>query len=93
MCAPQADLSRLEEVLVVTKIDERQAQPEQVGGARAIDILAARLPSVPSKPENTEKSASSGSSATPGSVAAKDSDDRSGRQWNAGYWHIKHRHA
>jgi rod shape-determining protein MreC len=68
---PAADLSRLEEVLVVTKIDERQAQPEQVGGARAIDILAARLPSVPSKPENTEKSASSGSSATPGSVAAK----------------------
>jgi len=68
---PAADLSRLEEVLVVTKIDERQAQPEQAGGARAIDILAARLPSVPSKPENAEKSASSGTSAAPGSAVAK----------------------
>ncbi len=48
---PAADLSRLEEVLVVTKIDERQAQPDQAGTARAIDILAARLPGVPSKPE------------------------------------------
>ncbi len=68
---PAADLSRLEEVLVVTKIDERQAQPEQIGNARAIDILASRLPSVPSKPENSEKSAPSGTSAAPGSVAAK----------------------
>jgi rod shape-determining protein MreC len=68
---PSADLSRLEEVLVVTKIDERQAQPVQVGGARAIDILAARLPSVPSKPESAEKTASPGTSATPGSVTAK----------------------
>ncbi len=50
---PAADLSRLEEVLVVTKIDERQAQPEQTGAARAIDILAERLPGVPSKPENS----------------------------------------
>jgi len=68
---PTADLSRLEEVLVVTKIDERQAQPEQSGGARAIDILAARLPSVPSKPENAGKGASPATSAAPGSVAAK----------------------
>jgi rod shape-determining protein MreC len=47
---PAADLSRLEEVLVVTKIDERQAQPDQTGTARAVDVLAERLPSVPSKP-------------------------------------------
>jgi rod shape-determining protein MreC len=72
---PTADLSRLEEVLVVTKIDERQAQPEQAGGARAIDILAARLPSVPSKPESTAKPAAPGtvvpkSSPTTGSPAA-----------------------
>jgi rod shape-determining protein MreC len=49
---PAADLSRLEEVLVVTKIDERQAEPDQTGAARAVDILAARLPGVPSKPED-----------------------------------------
>jgi rod shape-determining protein MreC len=69
---PAADLSRLEEVLVVTKIDERQAQPEQAGAARAVDILAERLPSVPPKPpENGEKGAAPGSVAptTPGSDA------------------------
>jgi rod shape-determining protein MreC len=47
---PSADLSKLEEVLVVTKIDERQATPEQTGPVRAADILAERLPSVPPKP-------------------------------------------
>jgi rod shape-determining protein MreC len=52
---PAADLSKLEEVLVVTKIDERQAQPDQAGAARAVDILAERLPTVPSKPENAAK--------------------------------------
>jgi rod shape-determining protein MreC len=69
---PAADLSRLEEVLVVTKIDERQAQPDQAGAARAVDILAERLPSVPPKPpENAEKGATPGSAAptTPGSDA------------------------
>jgi len=49
---PAADLSKLEEVLVVTKIDERQAEPDHTGAARAVDILAERLPGVPSKPEN-----------------------------------------
>jgi rod shape-determining protein MreC len=52
---PAADLSRLEEVLVVTKIDVRQAEPDQTGTARAVDILAARLPGVPSKPEESAK--------------------------------------
>jgi len=52
---PAADLSKLEEVLVVTKIDERQAEPDHTGAARAVDILAERLPGVPSKPENAEK--------------------------------------
>ena len=69
---PAADLSRLEEVLVVTKIDERQAQPDQAGTARAVDILAERLPSVPAKPpENGEKGATPESAAptTPGSDA------------------------
>jgi len=65
---PAADLSRLEEVLVVTKIDERQALPEQTGAARAVDILAARLPGVPSKPENAEKGDQPGAAA-PGTDA------------------------
>ncbi|MFY9845168.1 MAG: rod shape-determining protein MreC [Terriglobales bacterium] len=66
---PAADLSRLEEVLVVTKIDERQAQPEQTGVSRAVDILAERLPTVPSKPETVLKSAVPGTVA-PGTVAS-----------------------
>jgi rod shape-determining protein MreC len=50
---PAANLGRLEEVLVVTKIDERQSEPEENGSTRAADILAARLPSVPAKPPET----------------------------------------
>ena len=65
---PAADLSRLEEVLVVTKIDERQAEPDQTGTARAIDILAERLPTVPPKPETAAKGAVPGT-ASPGTVA------------------------
>jgi len=66
---PAADLSRLEEVLVVTKIDQRQAEPDQTGTARAIDILAERLPTVPPKPETAEKGAAPGTT-SPGTVAA-----------------------
>jgi rod shape-determining protein MreC len=65
---PSANLSKLEEVLVVTKIDERQAQPDHNGTARAVDILAERLPGVPSKPENDGKAAAPGA-ATPGTAA------------------------
>src|ERR1700686_3222845 len=54
---PAADLSKLEEVLVVTKIDERQTEPDSSGAARAVDILAERLPTVPAKAETTEKGA------------------------------------
>jgi len=69
---PAADLSKLEEVLVVTKIDERQAKPDQAGAARAVDILAERLPTVPSKPENAVKADTPGAVA-PGTVAPKGS--------------------
>jgi rod shape-determining protein MreC len=61
---PAADLSKLEEVLVVTKIDERQAEPDQTSAARAVDILAERLPGVPSKPETPESSAAPGTGAS-----------------------------
>jgi len=65
---PAADLSKLEEVLVVTKIDERQTEPEPTGAARAVDILAERLPGVPSKPEDAVKTDAPETS-TPGTVA------------------------
>lgn len=47
---PAANLSRLEEVLVVLQKQERQATAQETVRARAADILAQRLPSVPDKP-------------------------------------------
>jgi rod shape-determining protein MreC len=48
---PAADLSRLEEVLVITQQEQREAaQGEGAPPMRAADILAQRLPSVPDRP-------------------------------------------
>ena len=48
---PAADLSRLEEVLVITKMQDVSPAAGDVAGAqRAVDILAARLPGVPERP-------------------------------------------
>jgi rod shape-determining protein MreC len=47
---PAADLSKLEEVLVLVEKQERQAVAEDNVRVRAADILAQRLPSVPDKP-------------------------------------------
>jgi rod shape-determining protein MreC len=45
-----ADLSKLEEVVVLVEKQERQAPTEDAVRMRASDILAQRLPSVPDKP-------------------------------------------
>jgi rod shape-determining protein MreC len=58
---PAADLSRLEEVLVVTEKQEREPVAESGGRARAADILAQRLPSVPDKPATVVGAAPEGS--------------------------------
>jgi rod shape-determining protein MreC len=48
---PAANLSQLEEVLVVTEVKEKTPNPGEVAGrVRAVDILTQRLPSVPEKP-------------------------------------------
>ena len=48
---PAADLSRLEEVLVITQQEEKEAaQGDGAPPMRAADILAQRLPSVPDRP-------------------------------------------
>jgi rod shape-determining protein MreC len=47
---PAANLSKLEEVLVLVEKQERQAIAEDSVRVRAADILAQRLPSVPEKP-------------------------------------------
>ena len=56
---PAADLNKLEEVLVVTKVEEKEIAPSQNSTMRAADILAQRLPSVPDKPaaEDASKNA------------------------------------
>jgi rod shape-determining protein MreC len=53
---PAADLSKLEEVLVLVEKQERQAVVEDTGRVRAVDILAQRLPSVPEKPAGVSTS-------------------------------------
>jgi rod shape-determining protein MreC len=54
---PAANLSKLEEVLVITQKDEKAPVADQESPARAIDILTQRLPSVPDKPAgDAEKS-------------------------------------
>jgi rod shape-determining protein MreC len=48
--SPSASLNRLEEVLVITKKEDRAASVAENGRVRAVDILTQRLPSVPDKP-------------------------------------------
>jgi len=57
---PAADLNRLEEVLVVTEKQEREAVVESGVKVRAADILARRLPSVPDKPPTVAGTAPAG---------------------------------
>ena len=59
---PSANLSRLEEVLVITKKEDRAPAVAETNSVRAVDILTQRLPSVPDKP-------AAGSSPPPAPVA------------------------
>jgi rod shape-determining protein MreC len=47
---PSANLNRLEEVLVITKKEDRAPSVADSGRVRAVDILTQRLPSVPDRP-------------------------------------------
>jgi rod shape-determining protein MreC len=47
---PSASLSRLEEVLIITKKEDRAPNLADTNSVRAVDILTQRLPSVPDKP-------------------------------------------
>jgi rod shape-determining protein MreC len=53
---PAADLSKLEEVLVVVEKHEQQSVAQDNVRIRAADILAQRLPSVPDKPADAGSS-------------------------------------
>jgi len=48
---PAAELSRLDEVLVITQVVQRQPSAKEAQASmRAVDILASRLPSIPDNP-------------------------------------------
>ena len=68
---PAADLSKLEEVLVLVEKQERQAPAEEAVRMRASDILAQRLPSVPDKPAADAKSAAAAAGTGVASTAAQ----------------------
>src|SRR5882672_1954444 len=65
---PTANLSKLEEVLIVTKVDERQATPDQTVSLRAADVLAERLPTVPPKPAEASSTPATGAALQTGTV-------------------------
>jgi rod shape-determining protein MreC len=63
---PAANLSRLEEVLVILQKQERQATAQETVRVRAADILAQRLPSVPDKPATQPTAGTAGPSTAAG---------------------------
>jgi rod shape-determining protein MreC len=68
---PAANLSKLEEVLVLVENKERQAVAEENVHVRAADILAQRLPSVPDKPATSANAAAGTAGTTANPAAAK----------------------
>lgn len=67
---PAANLSKLEEVLVLVEKQERQATADDSVRVRAADILAQRLPSVPDKPATDANTASNPAIGNSGATGA-----------------------
>jgi len=65
---PAANLSKLEEVLVLVEKQDRQATADDSVRVRAADILAQRLPSVPDKPVADAKAVEGAAAGTTGSA-------------------------
>jgi rod shape-determining protein MreC len=74
-----ADLSRLEEVLVVTEKQEREAVAEGGGKVRAADILAQRLPTVPDKAAKVAGGVPAGGGASGQVLGAKPQPNSAGK--------------
>jgi len=76
---PNANLNRLEEVLVITKKEDRAPAVAASGTVRAVDILTQRLPSVPDKAVEPAKPVGTGTPPTattpPATVPVASSDD------------------
>jgi rod shape-determining protein MreC len=78
---PTVNLNQLEEVLVITKKEDRAPSLAETNTVRAVDILTQRLPSVPDKPASTQTPAGGtpATAAKPPATAAKP-EDKSGGQ-------------
>jgi rod shape-determining protein MreC len=63
---PTVNLSKLEEVLVVTEKQERIPAMADKASERAVDILARRLPSVPDKPADPKAQPGANTTTKPG---------------------------
>ena len=66
---PSANLSRLEEVLVITRKEDRAPSVAETNSVRAVDILTQRLPSVPDKPAANASQPAAGEPAAPAANA------------------------
>ncbi len=80
---PAANLSKLEEVLVLVEKQERQATAEDNVRVRAADILAQRLPSVPDKPAEAATAASVGVNGAANSPKPSDQNATNGKPQGA----------
>jgi len=77
---PAANLNKLEEVLVVTKLVEQEPAQLDAGQMKAVDILAQRLPSVPDKQAAAEAAKTQPPAATPASTSAPVAASKSASQ-------------
>jgi rod shape-determining protein MreC len=75
-----SNLSKLEEVLVITQIKDRSPAVDTAGPVRAIDILTQRLPFVPEKPAADPKTPPGTAPSTPGSTAKPATAQATGQQ-------------
>lgn len=87
---PAANLSKLEEVLVITKLEDKAPAVAEGNSMRAVDILAQRLPSVPDKPADDASKTGQATPAPPApgvpvkpGVAGKPNDSVAGGQASA----------
>lgn len=70
---PSARLDRVEEVLVITKVVDKEPELLPENAQRASDILAARLPSVPVKPPDQVSGTDDTTSSAGGSTSGRPS--------------------
>ena len=81
---PAANLNRLEEVLVITKKEDRAPSLAETNSVRAADILAQRLPSVPDKPAADAKPTSAEASGSADQSRRRSGNGEAGESAEAG---------